>query len=617
MFVCHHVSQAAADSLEELTITGAVIHDEAVVQAIPRVTVTADHVDALQPATTVDLLRAIPGVNVTQQGGPGGSAMVSLRGGDPNFTVVMIDGVQVDDPTNSMGGGFDFVGLDPLLIERVDVYFGSFSAVQGSGALGGTISITTRSPTAEAGASVNLEGGTEQQRAGALQVHGALGDSIEGSVTAVARNGGDMVEGDALDRRQLSVRLRSAPSAGARFDWGLNGFASSGTAEYFPIASGGPLLAASRDTEKKDFEQLNLGARLDFLPAEYWQTRLTVGASRYESGIDSPAIAPGVLSGVPQIVTNSEFRRESVVLSNTLILPKLPLLGFGVEVAREQGRIDSVIDFGFPLPASFDETRDILAFFAEAGVSLGEITKVVATVRHDDVEEITSTNGRIALSTDWVATGTSTSFSYAQGFKLPSLFALGHPLTGNPGLKPETSESFDLTLRQRLPGNTTLALTFYRNKFTDLIDFDAETFSHVNRADATATGVTLEASADLGSCLSASTSVGYMETKLSDGAHLEGRPEWKAGLRVACTVAVNWLVALDGDFNGSFYDVSVPTGEIQLDGYTRFNLSVRRSLGSNAVVQLLVDDVFDERYEEAVGFLNAGRQFRLSLTTHW
>jgi outer membrane cobalamin receptor len=561
----------------------------------------------------VDLLRSMPGVSVTQQGGPAGFAFVSLRGGDPNFTVVMIDGVKVDDPTNSMGGGFDFVGLDPLLIERIDVYFGSYSAVHGSGALGGAISITTRAPGAARQATLDLEAGTDEERAGAVHLKGDLSSSVQGSLALVAREGNDAVEGDSLERRQLSLSLRNAPGSSSSVGWAVNLFASDGEAGYFPIASGGPRLAVLRDVERKDFEQLNGGASLELVPTTHWHSRLMAGVSRYEAQIASPAVAPGVLAGVPPIDTDSEFERASVLFSNTLSIPRWPLLGFGGELSREEGRIDSVIDFGFPIPADFDQTRETWALFGEVALALGRQGKLVATVRHDDVEEISSTNARIALSVG-DPTARSASLMYTQGFKLPSLFALGHPLTGNPDLDPESSDNYELTLRQAFANRrANVALTFFYNEFKDLIDFDPLSFSHVNRASARAQGAELSVTAQLGRCAALSASVGHLDTKVDDGTHLEGRPEWKGGVSASCAPADGWLVSLDGTINGQFYDVAVPTGERLLDGYTRLDVSIRRSLSSKADVKLLLANILDEDYEEAIGFPDEGRQVRLGI----
>ena len=134
----------AAEEREIVIVRGTIVSSLDASDAIFRSTLDAEQIARLNAPDVATLLRSMPGIDAATQGAGGGLVYVSIRGGDPNFTVVLIDGVQVDDPTNSEGGGFDFSGLDPLMVERIEVFYGSFSAVFGSSALGGVISITTR-----------------------------------------------------------------------------------------------------------------------------------------------------------------------------------------------------------------------------------------------------------------------------------------------------------------------------------------------------------------------------------------------------------------------------------------------------------------------------------------
>ena len=84
----------------------------------------------------VDLFRQVPGLQIDQLGGPGGLSSVYIRGSDPNHTLVLIDGVRVNDPTNARGGGYDLSNLDPSNIERVEVLRGAASSVYGADAMG-------------------------------------------------------------------------------------------------------------------------------------------------------------------------------------------------------------------------------------------------------------------------------------------------------------------------------------------------------------------------------------------------------------------------------------------------------------------------------------------------
>ena len=89
-----------------------------------------------------DVLKTVPGVAMSANGGRGALTSLFLRGAESNHTVVIIDGVKMN-PVN--GRGFDFGGLSLSNIDRIEVLRGEQSALWGSDAMGGVIYITTKS----------------------------------------------------------------------------------------------------------------------------------------------------------------------------------------------------------------------------------------------------------------------------------------------------------------------------------------------------------------------------------------------------------------------------------------------------------------------------------------
>src|SRR5476649_2818987 len=110
--------------------------------------IDAQTIQARNPGSVVDLLRDLPGVFVQQAGGRGSVVSLFTRGAKPNFTLVLIDGVKANDPTNTHGGSYDFSTLDLNDIDRIEFVRGPASAVYGSDAVGGVINIITRRGTA-------------------------------------------------------------------------------------------------------------------------------------------------------------------------------------------------------------------------------------------------------------------------------------------------------------------------------------------------------------------------------------------------------------------------------------------------------------------------------------
>ncbi len=609
------MNPASAQTVPEVLVTGTVIDDAAVFDRLPREVVTAEDIAALSPSNTLTLLRSIPGVDVTQQGGEGGITTVSLRGGDPNFTVVMIDGVKVDDPTNSRGGGYDFSGLDPLMIERIEVLFGSYSAVYGSDALAGVISVTTRSQGGADGVAVDIEAGTDDALAAAVNLAGTLAGNLHGGLSAAIRQGNDAVEGDSLERQQLSGSLSYANADAGGLNWGLRFFTSSVDATSFPLASGGDQLAVIREPEIRHSDQLIVSGDLRWSPLPSWRTRLSASWNEYQEDSDNPGIAPGEIPGVPPILSARTYERANAVFSNTLFPTEALRVGFGGELIREDGEIRNLIDFGFPIPADFDQSRDTWAVFVEASLQVHEQINIIASVRHDDAGEVDSTTGRLAADVTFPKTGTKVWLIYGESFKLPSLFALGDPLTGNPDLDPEESQNLEFRIEQSAwDDRLDLSLSLYRNEFDNLVDFDVETFSHVNRSGVTASGVDFGLGLDLNDRWNIHGNLAYLDTDTDDGTKLERRPEWKGSLTGTWQATDTLMLTARGVFNGDFYDVSVPTGLVELDGYTHLDFNAIWSLTDKIDVKLLLSNVFDSSYEEAVGFSNPGQQIRLGIS---
>jgi vitamin B12 transporter len=102
--------------------------------------ITAEEIESRQAKDAADLLRDVAGINVAQQGSRGGVASLFARGGESNFTLVLIDGVRA----NEAGGFFDFSSLATANIERIEIIRGSQSALYGSDAIGGVINIITK-----------------------------------------------------------------------------------------------------------------------------------------------------------------------------------------------------------------------------------------------------------------------------------------------------------------------------------------------------------------------------------------------------------------------------------------------------------------------------------------
>jgi outer membrane receptor protein involved in Fe transport len=197
--------------------------------------------------------------------------------------------------------------------------------------------------------------------------------------------------------------------------------------------------------------------------------------------------------------------------------------------------------------------------------------------------------------------------NYAQGFKQPSLYALGFPLIANPDLLPERSRTMDAGLAWASADDTLRAgVTAYRSVYRDLIDFDPALFTNVNRNRVTAEGIELAASGRTGP-FRLIGSLTYMDTRSADGAPLRFRPEWKGAGAVEWQASDALSLRLDGRFSGSFTDSSVPTGFVRLRSYATFDAQATYRLTPALAISASLRNLANERYERTVGTPEPGR----------
>jgi vitamin B12 transporter len=597
--------------------------------------VRAEDIQRSNPASLVDALRNIPGLDTTETGGPGGTTSIRLRGANAGQTLVLLDGVRINDPGQA-SGEFEASMIAPALIDRIEVLRGPQSALYGSDAIGGVINIITKKGRGAPIFSLRTEGGSYGTISTIGSMAGSTGPwSYAFSGSALRTEGFSRYgyrigrleraqgpfEADATTRFGGFGRIGYDPGNGFRFDIGVT--ATETRLEYD---------ATSRDTpsiSKRRFTQVSAKAELDTFDNSLTHT-IQLFANRserifYESSFRT------VAGRLRETRVRSDFigDRVGAEYQGLLRLKQFGSLIFGGRIERESA--DAFTENVLPLADARTRTlaaqQDTSSLFALWQLPLGERLTVSLGGRYDKVTDVDAfLTWRATAAYNIAETGTKFRASAGTGGKAPTLFQRFSPQFGTPSLTPETSFGYDAGIDQTLwNGRATLSLTAFSNSFKNLINFESgprclptQTFGcYVNVSRATTSGVEASARVTLiEDWLSTTGSYTYLHAKdLSNNKTLARRAPHVGKLSFQLTPIKGWLiepsvVMVSGRFS-SANEVA------RLAPYARLDLYTEYTINQNFKVHGRVENITDAKYQEALNFGTTGRAFYAGLTSTW
>ncbi len=599
-----------------------VFYDTATVESRPieSATAAAEVLDAAAldrslPLDVSDALDFATGLFL-ERSSRGGVSAALMRGGDPNFSLVVLDGVPLNDATDTFGGSYDLTTLPTLGLERVEVVRGPESSFYGSTAMSGVIRlIPVTGESADPGTvAAQIEGGSFELIWGGISAAGRLGDRGFGSVAANY----DREEGRVGDARfeqgsvlaSLGRELGDSGELRAVVRW------ADRAVDDYAQGSGGPLLG-SAELRTADGVELAAGLTSELLTAG-WRHTGRLGFLRHGVERDSPAIPP-------QVPPSSEDRRYQTTRGSWIATaPTQVRLGLGAEVVREEGRDSGFLllpDFlGGAVPTDYDQDRTTSALFVEGGQTFeggGEWT-LDAGLRLDLPEnEDDEWSPRLGVTWRLPQAHWRLRLSAGRAFKLPSLYALGSPpqLGGNPELRPEISTGIDFSFEARLPGSgVDFSLTPFYQDYEDLIDFDFATFRLINRGSVEARGVETRASWS-GRLFQAGAQATWQSVEDQDtGEELLRRPDWFGAGWLSWTPSARFSVVGDLRLNGDSLDEQVPSDGVEtVEGSARLGAGLHWTPLTSWQLRFRVDNLTDEEYETRLGFPGSGRAVRVGV----
>ena len=546
-------------------------------------------IERLQPLSLPDLLRGRAGISLANNGGPGKSTSLFLRGTESDHVLVLVDGVRIGSATS---GAAALQDIPVEQIERIEIVRGPFSSLYGSEALGGVVQIFTRRARGpfEPGAMVAV--GSEDTRRASAGVAGQ-GDDGWYSVQAAhetteginAYRGTRNFDPDRDGYRNGSLTVQGGYRFGERWDGDLRAFRAEGRNEY----DGGP--ASETDTV-----QQVVGGRLRYEAGPGFRLTASAGVSA--------DLSDNYLDGA--FASRFDTRRRLAGLQADIGVGS-GLLTLGFDWQRDE--VDGTTDYAL-------HARSNRGAFAQWQQGFGS-QSLQASLRRDDNDQFGGrTTGSVLWGWDFTDALRLTA-SVGTAFKAPTFNELYFPGYGNPALGPETSRSGEIGLRGA-HGWGRWSLNAYRTRIDDMIAYDADLgeFGGPNNIDrarihgleavvgTTLAGWELAATATLLDPENDADASGYPGNVLPRRAKRSGRIDLDRRFG-ALSVGASVTGA------GERYDNLSNTR--RMGGYGLADLRVGYALSPAWQLRLSVDNAFDKQYETATFYHQPGRQWLLSL----
>jgi len=589
-FFCSLFLSAAENALSPVVVT-ATRTAQTVDESLASVTViTREDIDNSQALTIPDILRGVPGLDITM-GGLGKTASVFMRGTESDHVLVLVDGVKIGSATT---GSVAFEHLPLSQIERIEIVRGPRSSLYGSEAIGGVIQIFTRQGKGKK-PSITFSGGAGEDNT--YQLTGGVSGTTKGTSYSLFANhlqndgfndcrGTDSAgcftfepDEDGYENTSFSARV------GQRFGDKAN-------MEIYALRTQGHTEYDSAFDNEADFVQQVFGLKADYVANEHWLMNINVGQSLDETdnfGNSAP---------------NSFFNttRTSGAFVNNFLFSDKDTLTVGIDYQLDE--VDSSTVYT-------GESLDNKGLFAEYQTQSGD-TMLIAGIRKDDNEQFGDhTTGNVGLGYS-LSPRTRFLVSYGTAYKAPSFNELYYPNFGNPNLAPEKSNSVEMGLKGRQPYYR-WSLTGYHTKIDQLIatNFDAATgnyYANINAAKITGVDLSLnwrkkgwEFNTNFSWLKPEDETTGNLLPRRAETTAKVELAERRGPARLGISVLAQ----------GHRYDDAANTQ--RLSSYGIFNANYEHNFSKNWAVRARLENILDKEYETARFYNTQGRFWFVSV----
>ena len=526
----------------------------------------------------IDAISSAPGVTSKQNGSFGGVGTIRIRGASSSQTLVLVDGVPVND-SSSPAGGYNFEYLNTSNIQSIEVLKGSQSTLWGSDAIGGVINIYTKQPestsfgaSAEIGsfglkrgsADINFAGSNSRFRVSTSKT------SVDGISKADEKDGNSEDDGFESESYSMSgsIDLDSLILKGS-----LSYMESQVEYDSYGFATG------VQDGDERSNTDEFIGSISAFF--DLFDDKLQNSIFISQSDINRDYYSNGSFS------FGAEGKRELIRYQGNIEVNEFNKIAFGLESEESKVDVDeSTIDGSFLL-YEFRPNSKIT-------ISTG--------IRNDDHEGFGSKTTRRISGTFKPSDNLIIRSSWGEGFKVQTIFQSTYFCCGatsaNSSIRPETSTSYDFGFELFFNEmNSNFSITYFDQDINDQINFSFGVGGYENIDKVNSEGFEIALDYQISKLMSLYLNYSYIDSVDGNGSSLfyVAKDSGEAGL----------IYEPNNSFSGSIiarYNGSESSSYGKIDSWIRFDVNGSYKLSGTNELYFRIENLLDEEYQQIFGY---------------
>lgn len=552
---------------------------------------TSKIIEKANYADTLQALQGLPGMSITQDGGPVQRSTLFLRGAKGNATKVLINGVSMND--NSAFGGADLAQFPIKLIDRIEVLRGPQGVLHGADAMAGVINIITKKGSEKPSVFLNAEAGSYNTCQAGVGTSGninglgyyAYAEKFHtGGFSAYDEKLGGGRENDAFDRKTLYAQFDMTPTENTFINLMVQHENSMIEFDSGVIENG------PETNQEQTFVSTETGV---LLRDGQLISKLMLGLLDQERDTTDPAWGDNTY----------KLQTYNIGWQNNLFINQQEFIA-GADLEYSEADTSNL---------SAKKDMYVCGLYAEDHITLSENWFATVGIRrshHGDYAGHTTYHTDTAYTIP--LTKTRLHGAYGTGFRSPTLSELYDNSWGNanPNLQPETSKGWEIGFDQPLSKKTTAGVTYFQTDYDDFITYVGFLIPNENINSASTEGVETYIDIQLLDNLTVRNSYTYQDNddqSAGNGFEIR-RPEHMASTSINYDPTEKWNLHLTLTYRGASDDTNFnifPAAPVKNDAVTLVNLATSVQVTEKVNLFGRINNLLDEDYETVYGYNTA------------